>query len=330
MWSALYPSAVGVVCRSRCARSTVAGLALIKLTRLRQHAGRAVAPSAHGPRGRGASPPIIRLCAGGASFYAGGGRCYGPLTTLSPGCSCNARGKTSSMCSTKTICRSRWMSLGISRRSLRLRAVEMNVLSPARCAASAFSLKPPISRTRPRKVISPVMATSRRAGRCVSAEISAVAMVMPAEGPSLGTALAGHTIAEARGTQVGTQAVLGHGAAHAPALGDAAGGLARDRADLALQIAHPGFVRILADDQAQRVVAKVQLLLAEAMLFELPRHQELARDGQLLILHVAGQLDRLHAVAQGRRDGIEHIGRTDEKHVAQIVRHVEVVVGEGV
>src|SRR5918912_4221924 len=72
MWSALYPSAVGVVCQARVARSTVAGLALIKLTRLRQHAGRAVAPSAHGPRGRGASPPIIRICAGGASFYAGG------------------------------------------------------------------------------------------------------------------------------------------------------------------------------------------------------------------------------------------------------------------
>src|SRR5205085_3158472 len=72
MSSALYPTAVGVACQSRAARLTVAGLALIKLTRLRQHAGRAVAPSAHGPRGRGASPPIIRICAGGASFYAGG------------------------------------------------------------------------------------------------------------------------------------------------------------------------------------------------------------------------------------------------------------------
>ena len=68
----LYPTAVGVACQSRAARLKVAGLALIKLTRLRQHAGRAVAPSAHGPRGRGASPPIIRICAGGASFYAGG------------------------------------------------------------------------------------------------------------------------------------------------------------------------------------------------------------------------------------------------------------------
>jgi hypothetical protein len=79
MESALYPTAIGVECRSHClvARSAIAvvGLALIKLTRLRQHAGRAVAPSTHGPRGRGASPPIIRICGGGASFYAGDARC---------------------------------------------------------------------------------------------------------------------------------------------------------------------------------------------------------------------------------------------------------------
>src|SRR3954447_24780765 len=86
MYSALYPTAIGVVCRSRCAGSAVAGLALIKLTRLRQHAGRAVAPSAHGPRGRGASPHIIRICARGASSY-------GPPTTLSPGCVLQRQGQ---------------------------------------------------------------------------------------------------------------------------------------------------------------------------------------------------------------------------------------------
>ena len=35
---------------------------------------------------------------------------------------------------------------------------------PARCAASIFSLRPPIGSTRPRSVISPVIATSRRTG----------------------------------------------------------------------------------------------------------------------------------------------------------------------
>ena len=68
----------------------------------------------------------------------------------------------------------------------------MKVLMPARWAARTFSFSPPTGSTRPRRVISPVMATSRRTGRPVSAEISAVAMVMPADGPSLGMAPAGH------------------------------------------------------------------------------------------------------------------------------------------
>src|SRR5579884_3053073 len=42
-----------------------------------------------------------------------------------------------------------------------------------------------------RSVISPVIATSFRTGRPVSAEASAVAIVMPADGPSFGTAPAG-------------------------------------------------------------------------------------------------------------------------------------------
>ena len=60
-----------------------------------------------------------------------------------------------------------------------------------RCAASTFSFTPPIGRTSPRRVISPVIATSRRTGRFVNAEIMAVAIVMPAEGPSLGIAPSG-------------------------------------------------------------------------------------------------------------------------------------------
>ena len=45
--------------------------------------------------------------------------------------------------------------------------------------------------TRPRSVISPVMATSLRTGMPVSALTMAVAMVTPADGPSLGMAPAG-------------------------------------------------------------------------------------------------------------------------------------------
>ena len=45
--------------------------------------------------------------------------------------------------------------------------------------------------TRPRSVISPVIATSFLTGMRASAEIMVVAMVMPADGPSLGMAPSG-------------------------------------------------------------------------------------------------------------------------------------------
>ena len=62
---------------------------------------------------------------------------------------------------------------------------------PARLAARTFSFIPPTGRTSPRRVISPVMATSLRTGLPVSKEVRAVNMVTPAEGPSLGMAPAG-------------------------------------------------------------------------------------------------------------------------------------------
>ncbi len=76
--------------------------------------------------------------------------------------------------------RSFWFSYGIT----------MSVM-PTRYAARDFSLRPPMGSTLPRKVISPVMATERFTGFLVKAERMAVAMVMPAEGPSLGVAPSG-------------------------------------------------------------------------------------------------------------------------------------------
>ena len=65
------------------------------------------------------------------------------------------------------------------------------VLIPAFLAASNFSFRPPMGRILPRRVISPVIATSARAFWPVMADIMAVAMVTPAEGPSFGTAPSG-------------------------------------------------------------------------------------------------------------------------------------------
>jgi len=62
---------------------------------------------------------------------------------------------------------------------------------PALLAARIFSLMPPTGRTLPVKESSPVMASFDRAILPVSKEYKAVAMVIPAEGPSLGMAPAG-------------------------------------------------------------------------------------------------------------------------------------------
>src|SRR6266540_1889847 len=70
---------------------------------------------------------------------------------------------TSSMLETGLISTVSVTSFGTSTRSFRFFSGRMKVLIPARCAASSFSFTPPIGRTRPRRVISPVIATSRRA-----------------------------------------------------------------------------------------------------------------------------------------------------------------------
>ena len=62
---------------------------------------------------------------------------------------------------------------------------------PALLAASIFSLMPPTGSTFPRSVISPVMAVFFLTLRCVMADAMDVAMVIPADGPSLGVAPSG-------------------------------------------------------------------------------------------------------------------------------------------
>ena len=87
---------------------------------------------------------------------------------------------------------------GISSTSLRLASGSMASVMPARFAARIFSLTPPIGSTLPRRVSSPVMATRGLGRRPVRADTIDVAMVMPAEGPSLGMAPSGTWICTAR------------------------------------------------------------------------------------------------------------------------------------
>ena len=67
-------------------------------------------------------------------------------------------------------------------------------LIPALFAANIFSLIPPTGSTLPLKVISPVMAMFSFIFRWVNTEAIEVYIVIPAEGPSFGTAPAGTCI----------------------------------------------------------------------------------------------------------------------------------------
>ncbi len=99
---------------------------------------------------------------------------------------------------------------------------------------------------------------------------------------------------------------------------------------LTLERTHAGFARVVLDDLLDRLVGDLELLRREAVLFELLRDQVLPRDRELLVPRVAGDLEDLHAVAEGRRDRIGDVGGRDEHHVREVVRDLEVVIGEGV
>jgi len=61
----------------------------------------------------------------------------------------------------------------------------MIVLAPARRAATVFSRRPPMRKTLPVTVSSPVIATVGSSGMSNANDSSDVAIVMPAEGPAI-------------------------------------------------------------------------------------------------------------------------------------------------
>ena len=87
------------------------------------------------------------------------------------------------MCVTNFISSPFVISVEISSTSLSFFAGTSTVFIPAFLAARSFSFKPPIGSTRPRSVISPVMARSARTFLPVTADMIAVAIVMPADRP---------------------------------------------------------------------------------------------------------------------------------------------------
>src|SRR5665647_2925560 len=108
---------------------------------------------------------------------------------IASGLRTSAWASTSSMRVTGMISRFFLMASEISTRSLAFSSGISTIFMPPREAASSFSFRPPIGSTRPRNVISPVMATSRRTGMPVITDTIAVTMATPKDGPSAGVAM---------------------------------------------------------------------------------------------------------------------------------------------
>src|SRR5712672_1791214 len=100
------------------------------------------------------------------------------------------------------------------------------------------------------------------------------------------------------------------------------------RADQPFQVAHAGLARVVADDDADRVLGDLALLRCEAARRELAFEQVALRDLKLFLLGVAGYLDDLHAVADRARNGVQNIGGRDEHHLGKVEGHGEIVVAK--
>ena len=99
-----------------------------------------------------------------------------------------------------------------------------------------------------------------------------------------------------------------------------------DVGDLAVQVAHAGFMRVVPDDVRDGFVREFHVVFRQARRFELPGDQETLRDLVLFLFRVAGQAEDLHAVLQGLRNRVQHVGCADEHHFRQIVFDVEIVI----
>ena len=109
---------------------------------------------------------------------------------------------------------------------------------------------------------------------------------------------------------------------------DVGHGTAHHRRDLALEIADACLARVLAHDEADRVVGHRHLVGSQSVGGELLGDEEAPRDVHLLGLGVAREVQHLHAVSQRGRDGVERVGGGDEHDLREIERHVEIVVAK--
>ena len=140
----------------------------------------------------------------------------------------------------------------------------------------------------------------------------------------------GQSVAEARRTQVLAQARAGDlDPCIAVVLDHLDGDFAAHSRQLALQVAHAGFARVMADDAQDRLCGKLDVLLLKPVGFALLLEQVALGDTKLLVFGIARDPDDFHAILQGPWDALQGIGGGDEQHLGEVVVDVQVMVVEG-
>ena len=104
--------------------------------------------------------------------------------------------------------------------------------------------------------------------------------------------------------------------------------LAADIADLTLQISDTRFASVRADQRGNSFIAELDILFRQAGLQHLFLDQELLGDLDLFVLRVAVQAKDFHAVLQGGRNGVHHVGSGHEEDLGKVIFDVEVVIDE--
>ena len=105
--------------------------------------------------------------------------------------------------------------------------------------------------------------------------------------------------------------------------------LAAKGGQTALQGTHAGFPGIVIDDIIDGAIGHGNLPDGKAVAFPLLGQQMAFGDLELFFPGVAWQLDDLHAVQQGGRNGTAVIGRGDEEHMGKVERHLDIMIPEG-
>ena len=100
--------------------------------------------------------------------------------------------------------------------------------------------------------------------------------------------------------------------------------------DLTIELPDAGLAGVIAYDRAERVVGEGDLAVGDAVLARSPCDQVAARDVDLLVGRVAGELDDLQAIAERCRHRLEDVRGAHEHHLGEIERELEVVVAERV